>query len=341
MSTPAEVVHRTENGWRKSAPPTTTFSVRNLGERLDRRGVARIHRHSYVRGQADRAVARGEAVRVLPGVVAATAVARDPRIIIRALLLWHRDVVLVGKAGLIMLGMKAPGTTRPMDFYGVKEVEAFSTTRRLTRPGIRVRRWHIPHWFITEREQIRIATAEVSVLILAIQGEWGWVCEALRQRVVTPESCRQARKSLTGRYPKTKVDAALADICLAAWSIPELEMGRVLRATGITGHKPNHKVRVGDRYYYLDRAFEAEKVALEIDGRSVHGTIDGFEATMMRSAHLDRHGWKVLHVTPIMFREDPRFVLDWLASHLHRRHRPKTMFTEFALRRIMSGAAPA
>lgn len=270
-----------------------------------------------------------------------TALARDPRIIIRALLLWHRDVVLVGKAALIMLGMKAPGTHRPMDFHGVNEVEAFSTTRRLTRPRIRVHRWHMPHPFITEREQVRIAAAEVSVLILAIQGEWEWVCEALRQRVVTPESCRQTRKSLTGRYPKAKVDAAVADICLAAWSIPELEMGRVLRATGITGHKPNHKVRVGDRYYYLDRAFEAEKVALEIDGRSVHGTIDGFEATMMRSAHLDRHGWKVLHVTPTMFREDPRFVLDWLASHLHRRHRPKTMFTEFALRRIMSGAAPA
>ncbi len=131
----------------------------------------------------------------------------------------------------------------------------------------------------------------------------------------------------------------MADICLAAWSIPELEMGRVLRATGITGHKPNHKVRVGEHYYYLDQAFEAEKVALEIDGGSVHGTIDGFEATMMRSAHLDRHGWKVLHVTPTMLRENPRFVLDWLASHLHRRHRPKTMFTESVLRWIMNGAS--
>lgn len=313
--------------------------MRNLGEQLDRRGVARIHRHSFVRGQADRAVTRGDAVRILPGVVVVTALARDPRIIIRALLLWHRDVVLVGKAALIMLGMKAPGTHRPMDFHGVNEVEAFSTTRRLTRPRIRVHRWHMPHPFITEREQVRIAAAEVSVLILAIQGEWEWVCEALRQRVVTPESCRQTRKSLTGRYPKAKVDAAVADICLAAWSIPELEMGRVLRATGITGHKPNHKVRVGEHYYYLDQAFEAEKVALGIDGGSVHGTIDGFEATMMRSAHLDRHGWKVLHVTPTMLRENPRFVLDWLASHLHRRHRPKTMFTESVLRWIMNGAS--
>ena len=106
--------------------------MRNLGERLDRRGVARIYRHSYVRGQADRAVARGEAVRILPGVVAASAVARDPRIIIRALLLWHRDIVLVGKAALIMLGMKAPGTTRPMDFYGVKDVAVSYT--HLTLP---------------------------------------------------------------------------------------------------------------------------------------------------------------------------------------------------------------
>ncbi|MSS44800.1 hypothetical protein FYJ43_01750 [Cutibacterium sp. WCA-380-WT-3A] len=315
--------------------------MRNLGEQLDRRGVARIHRHSYVRGQADRAVARGDAVRILPGVVAVTALARDPRVIIRALLLWHRDIVLVGKAGLVMLGMTAPGTNRRMDFHRVNEVEAFSTTRRVSRPGIRVRRWHVPRRFITEREHVRVAAAEVSVLILAIQGEWEWVCEALRQRVVTPESCRRARNSLRGRYPKIMIDAALADICLAAWSIPELEMGRVLRATGITGHKPNHRIRVGDRYYYLDQAFEAEKVALEVDGRSVHGTIDGFEATMMRTAQLDRHGWKVLHVTPTMFRENPRFVLDWLASHLHRRHRPKTMFTEPTLRRIMNGAAPA
>ncbi|WP_408640150.1 hypothetical protein [Cutibacterium equinum] len=294
-----------------------------------------------MRGQADRAVARGDAVRILPGVVAATSLARDPRTIIRALLLWHRDVVLVGKAALILLGMTPPGSAHPMDLRAINEVEAFSRTRSLVRPGIRVHRWHMPHRFITERERVRLAEPEVSVLILAIQGEWEWVCEALRQRFVTPEGCREARKSLTGRYSRTQVDAALADIALAPWSIPELEMGRILRAVGVTGNKPNHKVRVGDRHYYLDQAFEAETVALEIDGRNVHGTADGYEATMMRSAHLDRHGWKVLHTTPTMIRRNPRFVLDWLASHLHRRHRPKAMFSEPVLRDIMRGLAAA
>ncbi|WCC80084.1 hypothetical protein O6R08_00510 [Cutibacterium equinum] len=315
--------------------------VRTLQERLDQRGVARIHRHSYIRGQADRAVARGDAVRILPGVVAATALARQPTTIMQALLLWHRDVVIVGKAALVLLGMTAPGTTRPMDFRTIDEVEAFSSTRRVARPGIRVHRWHVPGRFITERQRVRIATAEVSVLVLAIQGQWEWVCEALRQRIVTPESCRRARKSLTGRYPKAQVEAALADIDLNAWSVPELEMARMLRAVGVRGHKPNRKVWAGDRSYYLDQAFDAEKVAVEIDGRSVHGTVEGFEETMMRSAHLDCHGWRVLHVTPTMMRRNPRFVLDWLASHLHRRHRPRTMFTEPVLRQIMGGATPA
>ena len=114
-----------------------------------------------------------------------------------------------------------------------------------------------------------------------------------------------------------------------------------MRAVGITGVKPNQAVRAGNRRYILDKAFEAEKVALEIDGRSVHGTAGGYEETMMRSAHLDRHGWKVLHVTPTMLRKTPRFVLDWLASHLHRRHRPRTMFSESVLRQIMGGVAPA
>ena len=98
---------------------------------------------------------------------------------------------------------------------------------------------------------------------------------------------------------------------------------------------------MGDRHYYLDQAFEAEKVAVEIDGRAIHGTIDGYENTMMRSANLDRSGWKILHTTPTMIRQHPQFVLDWLASHLHRRHRPRTTFPEHILRQTMAGIVPA
>lgn len=330
-------VHKEWQTRRKSAPATTTTDVTTLYDHLNHTGVARVRRNSPYRGQADRTVARGDAVRVLPGVIAAAALAYDPTTLIRALWLWDPNTILTGKAALIMHGMTAPNTHHVLDFTGITSIEACSLTRHLSRPGITVHRWHIPDRFITYREHIRLTTPEVCVLILAIHGNWDWVCEALRQRLVSPGSCRAARKSLTGRYPKTQVDQALADIALNAWSIPELHMARLLRATGITGHKSNHEIHAGNRIYYLDQAFNAEKLATEIDGRTIHGTIDGYEHTMMRTAHLEQHGWKILHITPTMLRHHPHFVLDWITTHLHIRHKPTRHYTEPQLRHIMTG----
>lgn len=62
---------------------------------------------------------------------------------------------------------------------------------------------------------------------------------------------------------------------------------------------------------------------------------------MVRSAHLEQAGWRILHTTPTMLRRDPKFVLDWIINHLHKRHRPKTTLTNQVLRQIMNGAVPA
>ena len=306
-------------------------------------GVARIVRDSPLRGQADRAVARGDAIRILPGVVAATSVAHRIATMIQALKVWHRDATLVGMAALVLLGLENPVTQQRWDYTGIKAIEAFSPTRRLTRPRIWVHRWHVPHHFTIEKAGVRVAIPEVSVITLAIQGQWDWVCQALRQHLVTPTSCRAARKALTGRYSKAEVDRALADIDLNPWSIPELELARILRAAGITGHRPNHEMWVGEGnyHYFLDQAFQAEMVDVEMEGRSVHGTLEGYEAMMLRSARLEQAGWRILHTTPTMLRRDPKFVLDWIINHLHKRHRPKTTFTNQALRQIMNGAIPA
>ena len=303
-------------------------------------GVARIHRFSHLRGQADRAVAAGKAVRILPGVVSPTSVANDPRVRIKAVHMWHRDAVLIGKAALVMQGLKPPGQ-HLHNLDAVKEVEAYSRTRSIEREGIRVHRWRVPRRYVTERYGMWVVEPEVSVLLLALDGDWAWVCEALRQGLVSPESCRASRSSLSWRFSRRQISSALADINLRSWSIPELEFGRLMRAVGITGVKPNQAVRAGNRRYILDKAFEAEKVAVEIDGRAIHGTIDGYENTMMRSANLDRSGWKILHTTPTMIRQHPQFVLDWLASHLHRRHRPRTTFPEHILRQTIAGIVPA
>nr|WP_229771684.1 DUF559 domain-containing protein [Cutibacterium porci] len=306
----------------------------------DNGAVARIQRSSALRGQADRAVASGQATRILPGIVAPSSVARDPRVLIKAMHIWHPDAVVVGKAALILQGLQPPGSFLD-PIHAIDEVEGFCSTRSITRAGIRVHRWRVPRHYLGDHHGISVAAPEVSILLLAIRGEWEWVTEALRQGIVSPDSCRAARSSLSWRFSKKRIAAAVADIRLKAWSIPELECSRLLRAVGITGAKPNHAVHVAGRTYILDEAFEAEKVAVEIDGRSIHSTVDGYENTMMRSAHLDRDGWKVLHVTPTMLRRSPQFVLDWIASHLHKRHRPRRTFPEYLLRQIMNGITPA
>ena len=131
-------------------------------------GMARIVRDSPLRGQADRSVARGDTVRILPGVVAATGAARHVTTMIQALKLWHRDATLVGMAALVLLGLKNPVTQRCWDYTGIQAIEAFSPTRRLRRPRIWVHRWHVPHHFTIEEEGIRVAIPEVSVIILSL-----------------------------------------------------------------------------------------------------------------------------------------------------------------------------
>ena len=169
-------------------------------------------------------MAAGKAVRILPGVVSPTSVANDPRVRIKAVHMWHRDAVLIGKAALVMQGLKPPGQ-HLHDLDAVKEVEAYSRTRSIEREGIRVHRWRVPRRYVTERYGMWVVEPEVSVLLLALDGDWAWVCEALRQGLVSPESCRASRSSLSWRFSRRQISSALADINLRSWSIPELEFG--------------------------------------------------------------------------------------------------------------------
>ena len=168
-------------------------------------------------------------------------------------------------------------------------------------------RWRVPRRYVTQYRDVPMAIPEASVLLLAVRGEWEWVCEALRQKLVTPRSCRSARSCLSWKFG---------------------------------GWHSNTRVDTAEGAFTLDQAFDAERVGVEVDGRCVHGTPEGYEATMMRSASLDRHGWRMLHITPTMLRQRPRFVLEWLAQRIHKRHRPKVMMPDHELSRIMLGLAP-
>lgn len=134
-------------------------------------GVVRIHRFSRTRGQADRAVKAGRAIRMLPGVVADAGRADDSRVKMQAIHMWHRDAVIIGKAALVAQGMIPPGS-RTRDFSAIHLVEAFSRTRGIKREGILVHRWRVPRRYVTQYRDVPMAIPEASVLLLAVRGEW-------------------------------------------------------------------------------------------------------------------------------------------------------------------------
>lgn len=90
---------------------------------------------------------------------------------------------------------------------------------------------------------------------------------------------------------------AIADlVSTGARSEAELLVHDLLNRAEITGWKPNYPVRIKGQRYYLDIAFPAARLALEIDGRAYHDD-SKFTADRKRHNKLEVAGWKVLHLT--------------------------------------------
>ena len=67
------------------------------------------------------------------------------------------------------------------------------------------------------------------------------------------------------------------------WSAAERLSHRLLRtARGITGWKTNLPTHVDGQTYYIDIAFEQQKLAIEIDGRLHETDVDLFESDRWR-----------------------------------------------------------
>ena len=196
-------------------------------EWLDNDGIARITRTSPLRGQADRAVAAGRATRLLPGIVVPADRVGETDVRIRALRAWHPESVLVGQVALALQGV-TPLDADSSGLGTVHQVEAFSPTRHIRRDGIVVHRWQVADHYILD-EPYALAVPEMSVLLLAIRGEWEWVCAALEHGLVTPWSCRMARGAMSWCFRQHEIDAALGGISLEPWSVSEFQLAQTLR----------------------------------------------------------------------------------------------------------------
>lgn len=256
-----------------------------------------VHATELGRSQFQRQVAAGHLTPLLPGIAAhpdiaglltaraAAAIRRDP------------DAVITGEAAAALTWW--PELERPAML-----VEATSRTKHAPHSGYRWRRLSIPPEMIAEHPSLRIACPEFTVLQLAATLGGRAIDEGLRRRVVTLASLDEAISQLPSRPGNKTVRQLLRDSRNEPWSEPERLVHRLFREAGICGWQANRGVRLIDgRWAFLDIAFAAIRLCLEIDGAPHHSSAAAHEHDCRRDVALSQRGWLVVRFTAAMVQE--------------------------------------
>jgi very-short-patch-repair endonuclease len=79
----------------------------------------------------------------------------------------------------------------------------------------------------------------------------------------------------------------------------------LIDAYGLPRPRMNADLALRGRFFEIDVLWEEQRVALELDGRGVHGTKKHFESDRQRDRILVAEGWKTMRVTWRQLQEEP------------------------------------
>jgi very-short-patch-repair endonuclease len=78
----------------------------------------------------------------------------------------------------------------------------------------------------------------------------------------------------------------------------------------------NAHLSVRGRFFEIDALWEEQRVAVELDSRSIHGTRKKFESDRQRDRILVAEGWRTMHVTWRQLRDEPEQIASDLEATL-------------------------
>jgi very-short-patch-repair endonuclease len=90
----------------------------------------------------------------------------------------------------------------------------------------------------------------------------------------------------------------------------------LVRAHGVPLPRMNADVALRGRFFEIDALWEEERVAVELDSRSIHGTKKRFESDRLRDRILVAEGWQTMRVTWRQLQEEPTEIVADLRSAL-------------------------
>lgn len=247
----------------------------------------------------------GEWVAVYPGVFRFAGTPLTVRSSIRAAGLWVGPPGWVsGIAALYWWGL----SDRPSS-----DVEVTVPRRRFLQPpsGIAIRRSDLQVADTTVLDGLSVTHQAYSALYGAtcLGREGAAVLDRALQRSVPIELADQA----AARYPRSRWSRAARQLLEAARdgeAISERLLVRELRRAGIGGWTLGHAVSLPGMTAWLDLAFVAKRVAIEVDGWAWHQSPDRFQRDRRRQNALILAGWMVLRFTWFDLTLRPAFVIE-------------------------------
>ena len=92
----------------------------------------------------------------------------------------------------------------------------------------------------------------------------------------------------------------------------------LIDAYGLLRPRMNADLALRGRFFEIDCLWQRERVALELDGRGVHGTPKRFESDRQRDRILVAEGWRTMRVTWRQLRDEPAAIVGDLRLALER-----------------------
>ena len=270
-------------------------------------GLISRQSHPELSGAIDRLRRRGDLVSLLPGVYATLAVAETPIARARATQLWEPNSVLTHHSA-------AQLTFWPT--IRVTQTHCAARSRRVRRPGFVISRRDIPADLIVECHGLRCTTPALTALDLTDLVGGDAIDVLLRSRSATLDDLHDAWRATSRRPGNARRGQFVLDSRGHPWSPPERKAHALLRAAGITGWQGNFPVHICGHCYYIDIAFPASRLAIEIDGREFHVDSVAFEKDRWRQNDLVNAGWRVLRFTAQMVEESPELIVAMILEAL-------------------------
>jgi very-short-patch-repair endonuclease len=249
----------------------------------------------------------GRLVRLLPGTYVTPDAHDDFATRCAAVAWWCPDAVIVGAAAA------------RLTFWPDLSVRVIDVARRgyvPNAPGYTFERRIVDPELVVVRHGLRLSSPALTAVDLVPHLGGDALDTCLRARAARLEDLWAAFHAHPSRAGNLERHRMLVDSRDKPWSAAERLSHRLLRRHGIVGWTANLEVRVHGLSYFIDIAFRAERLAVEIDGRLHEDDPAVFESDRYRQNALVTEGWRVLRFTYGMLVDRPQYVVDQIRAAL-------------------------